>query len=94
MLHFGSDWEDGVDCPGVFLWRFMIARPVQGQGYGEAAIKLLVTHLRAMGIPELYTSFDPGEQGPGGFYERLGFMPTGDFYGDEPEIVLKIHQEE
>ena len=29
MTHSGSDYEDGIDCPGVFLWRFMIAGPYQ-----------------------------------------------------------------
>lgn len=23
MTHTGSDYEDGIDCPGVFLWRFI-----------------------------------------------------------------------
>lgn len=90
MLHFGSDWADGIDCPGVFLWRFMISGVYQGKGYGAAAMKHLVQHLRAMGIPELYTSFHPGTEGPGRFYEKLGFLPTGEFYGDESEVVLKI----
>lgn len=27
LLHTGSDDADGIDCPGVFLWRFMIAGP-------------------------------------------------------------------
>lgn len=92
MLHFGSDWGDGIDCPGVFLWRFMIGGQYQGRGYGEEAIKLLVEHLRALGIPELYTSYLPGADGPGRFYEKLGFLPTGEYYGDEPEVVLKIIQ--
>jgi len=42
MLHIGSDWADGIDCPGVFLWRFMIAKPYQGKGYARAAIKFLI----------------------------------------------------
>lgn len=92
MLHFGSDYADGIDCPGVFLWRLMISGPYQAQGYGEAAMKLLIKHLKAMGIPELYTSYHTGPGGPGRFYERLGFIPTGEYYGDEPEVVLKIHQ--
>jgi diamine N-acetyltransferase len=90
MLHIGSDWEDGIDCPGVFLWRLMISGPHQGKGYGAAAIDLLVEHLRALGIPELYTSYHPGEGGPEAFYHKLGFVPTGNYYGEEPEVVLKM----
>ena len=90
MLHIGSDWEDGIDCPGVFLWRLMIAKDYQGQGYGRAAVNILVNHLKALGIPKLYTSYHLGQGSPEGFYKQLGFNPTGDFYGDEPEIVLEI----
>jgi diamine N-acetyltransferase len=90
MLHLGSDWADGIDCPGVFLWRLMIAQPYQGLGYGKKAIAKLVEHLRALGIPELYTSYSAAEGGPGEFYRKLGFVPTGDYYGDEPEVVLKL----
>lgn len=91
MLHIGSDWEDGIDCPGVFLWRLMISKPYQGKGYGIAAVELLISHLRSLGIPELYTSYAIGPASPKGFYDRLGFKPTGDFYGEEPEVVLKLN---
>ena len=90
LLHIGSDWQDGIDCPGVFLWRFMIAGNHQGFGYGQAAMACLVDHLRALGIPQLFTSYDPGEEGPGKFYEKLGFVPTGEYYDDEPEVVLEL----
>ncbi len=90
MLHIGSDWEDGIDCHGVFLWRLMIAKPYQGRGYGRAAIELVISHLRSLGIPELYTSYQLGSGSPKGFYDQLGFKPTGSYYGDEPEVVLKM----
>jgi diamine N-acetyltransferase len=90
MLHLGSDWADGIDCPGVFLWRLMIAQPYQGLGYGKKAMAKLIDHLRAFGIPELYTSYKTGEGGPGEFYRKFGFVPTGDYYGDEPEVVLEL----
>lgn len=90
MLHYGSDWADGIDCPGVFLWRFMISGQQQGKGLGTAAMYLLIDHLRALGIPELYTSYHHGDGGPEAFYRKLGFVPTGNYYGEEPEVVLKL----
>ena len=88
MLHIGSDYDDGIDCPGVFLWRFMIAKPYQGLGYGRQAIDRLLDHLRAQGTPELYTCCGLGEASPEGFYKQLGFAPTGEWYGDEVELKL------
>ncbi len=90
MLHQGSDWDDGIDCPGVYLWRFMIARPFQGKGIGKKAIDLVVRDLKARGIRELYTSYGLGEASPEGFYKGLGFVRTGDSYGEAPEAVLKF----
>ena len=90
MTHTGSDYEDGIDCPGVYLWRFMIAGPQQGKGYGRLALEKLIQHLKAMGVPVLYTSCTQGEASPEGFYRKLGFTPTGDHYGDEIELVLQL----
>lgn len=90
MTHTGSDYEDGIDCPGVFLWRLMIAAPYQGKGYGKRALEKLILHLKAMGVPLLYTSCGQGEGSPEGFYRRLGFRPTGDNYGDEIELALQV----
>ena len=91
LLHTGSDYEDGIDCPGVYLWRFMIAGPYQGQGYGRQAMQRLLGQLRAQGIPELYTSCGQGQASPEGFYRQLGFTPTGGLYGDEIELLLKLN---
>ncbi len=88
LLHIGSDYADGIDCPGVFLWRFMIAGSHQGKGYGWAAMQFLFKHLRSLGVPELYTSCSQGEASPEAFYHKLGFTPTGDTYGDEIELKL------
>lgn len=90
MLHIGADHDDGIDCPGVFLWRLMIAGPHQGRGYGEQAIALVIRDLKARGIGELYVSYGLGDASPERFYKRLGFVPTGGMYDEEVEAVLKF----
>jgi diamine N-acetyltransferase len=87
MLHFGSDYDDGIDCHGAFLWRLMIAGPHQGNGYGKQAVDFLVMHLKSQGYRELYTCCGQGEGSPEGFYRKYGFVSTGDYYGDEIELV-------
>ena len=72
--------------------RNMVAGPFQGKGYGARAIHRLLAHLRSMGVRELYTCCETGPAGPEGFYRRLGFEPTGDCYGDQPEYVLRLDE--
>jgi diamine N-acetyltransferase len=71
-----------------FLWRLLIDRRHQGRGIGRAVLAQLVDLVRAEGATELLTSYEPGEGGPGPFYQRLGFQPTGEI--DDGEIVLRL----
>ena len=61
-------------------------------GEGNLRGHRLLAHLRSMGVRELYTSCETGPAGPEGFYRRLGFEPTGDCYGDQPEYVLRLDE--
>lgn len=90
MVHDGSDWDDGIDCPGPYLWRFMIARPFQNRGFGKQAISKIAARLRSRGNRELYTSFGLGSGSPQAFYEKLGFSPTGGMFDEEVEVVLSL----
>jgi GNAT superfamily N-acetyltransferase len=72
-----------------FLWRLMIDRRYQGMGFGEAAMELIVEHVRSQpGAVGLATSYVPLAGGPGEFYHRLGFVDTGQEDGGELETVL------
>ncbi|NJM08145.1 GNAT family N-acetyltransferase [Candidatus Gracilibacteria bacterium] len=62
-----------------FLWRFMIDARFQSHGYGRTALELLFDHVRALpNADALYTSCVPAEGGPGPFYEKMGFVYTGE----------------
>ncbi|MBF6216373.1 GNAT family N-acetyltransferase [Nocardia farcinica] len=87
MLHTGYDYEDGIECHGVFLWRLMIAGPYQGRGIGRKAVEMVVESLKARGISELHTSYGEGPGSPEPFYKALGFVPSGDRYGEDDEEV-------
>ena len=88
MLHIGADHDDGIDYPGAFLWRFMIAGPHQGLGFGRRTIERLVADLRARGFKELRLSCHEVEGGPEPFYRGLGFVPTGGRYAEDGEMTL------
>ena len=75
--------------PNYFLWRFMIAEPCQGRGYGAQAIQRLVEYVQTRPIArELGVSCEPGPEGPTQFYIKQGFVSTGELL--DGELVLKM----
>lgn len=78
MTHTGSDYEKGMDCPGLFLWSFMLGSPWQGKGYGRQALDELIQQLKAMGIPLLYTSFGQGEGSPKALIANWALSPLAE----------------
>lgn len=86
MLYIGpeDDTQPADDQPVFhFLWRLMIGAAHQGKGYGRRALELLMGRLRGEGVTHLAVSCDPGDDGPEGFYRRLGFERDGKWYGVE-----------
>ena len=71
-----------------FLWKLLIDARHQGKGYGREVVRQVVALVREHGGAELLTSHVPGEGGPGGFYARLGFVPTG-AVDSQGEVILR-----
>ena len=77
--------------PDYFLWRFMIAGPHQGKGYGRRAIELLVEYVKTRpGAKELEVSCGQGPGSPEAFYRRLGFKHTGKMFDGEVGLSLAL----
>ena len=75
-----------------FLWRFMIAEPCQGRGYGAQAIQRLVEYVKTRpNAKELGVSCGQGPGSPLEFYVKQGFVSTGEVM--ESELVLKMSLE-
>ncbi|MFI5585678.1 GNAT family N-acetyltransferase [Amycolatopsis sp. NPDC051758] len=85
-------WNVPPGRPGVlgpyFLWRLLIDGRHQGRGFGRAVLDEVVVLVRADGGTELLTSHQPDEDGPGPFYRKYGFRPTGEV--DDGETVLRL----
>jgi diamine N-acetyltransferase len=79
--------EDGPDV--CYLWRFMIDAAHQRRGYGLAALRLVIEHVRTLqGVTRLRTSYVPSPGNASPLYERAGFRPTGAV--DDGEVVLEL----
>jgi diamine N-acetyltransferase len=85
---------DVTPVPGTiigpwFLWKLLIDERHQRHGYGRAALLQVAEIVRNAGAVELLTSYTTGEGEPWPFYERLGFVPTGE-RDDAGEVILSL----
>jgi GNAT superfamily N-acetyltransferase len=70
-----------------FLWKLIIDERYQGSGFGGEVVRQVAALVRAAGATELLTSYAPEDGGPAGFYQRLGFIPTGEVDNNGEPIV-------
>ncbi len=86
-------WDVTPQPPDIigpwFLWKLIVDERHQGRGIGRAIIEEVIRRIRAEGATQLLTSHVMGEGGPDGFYERLGFVPTGSF-DPQGERILRL----
>jgi diamine N-acetyltransferase len=71
-----------------YLWRLMIAAKHQGKGYGLRAVELLVERIKASGNAKVLSTShlkNDGDAGP--FYQKLGFVYTGEMLGDIDHVM-------
>jgi diamine N-acetyltransferase len=92
--------SDNVEDPGedllgpYLLWRLLIDAPYQRHGYGTATIDAVVDYLRTRpAAAALLTSCGQGEGSPQPFYERYGFVDTGEIKWDEVVLRLDLDKE-
>ena len=79
-------YEDG---PYIALWRFMIDARYQMHGFGAQAMHLLIHHASTRpGVMNMLLSFVPKDNNPEIFYQRFGFVRTGE--ADAGEFVMKL----
>jgi diamine N-acetyltransferase len=85
-----SDEVEGSDYIAQYLWKLLIDARHQRRGYGTAALDLVAEYFRARpGIEVMWTSAGQGEGSPIPFYERYGFVRTGDIVFDD-EVLLRL----
>jgi diamine N-acetyltransferase len=91
MLSDGITDPDPTLLGPYYLWRLLIDRQHQGRGYGTAAIDLVVAHVRTRPDAQaLLVSCWVGPATPIPFYERYGFVRTGEVHDGEPVLALAL----
>ncbi len=96
MLSYGC--EDWPDAPAIAhdnycIWRLMIDRRFQGQGYGKAALEAALGYIRTLpcGPAEwCWLSYEPENTVAKALYHAYGFRETGDMDGGEAIAALRL----
>jgi len=95
MLHYETaemcehKSNEGQPCYGI--WRFMIDKNHQGNGYGKAAMHVILKLLRTKPLgeaPAIYLSYHPDNVGARNLYKSVGFTETGEV--DDDELVARL----
>ena len=85
--------SDEVDGPGYiphYLWKLLIDERYQRRGFGTATLDLIADYFRGRpGVDVLSTSAGQGDGSPIAFYERYGFVQTGEIVFDD-EVLLRL----
>jgi diamine N-acetyltransferase len=64
------------------IWRLNVAAEAQGNGVGRFAVDAVAEEARRRGNSRLTVLWEKGKDGPENFYLKLGFVPTGELFGE------------
>lgn len=90
MAFLDIPWGDSPDDLRSGLWRLNIAADVQSNGYGRFAVDAVCAQIRSRGGTRAFVTWEPRAGGPGPFYLKLGFRPTGEHSGGQVVGVLDL----
>lgn len=70
------------------IWRLNVDARAQRSGVGRYAVRTVLDEARRRGGTRATVLWVPAPGGPGPFYERLGFVPTGEqFHGETVGVI-------
>lgn len=97
MIGYDCVWRENLDFAknSYYIWRFMIDRRYQGNGYGRAALKLAIDFVRTApcGKAEYcWLSYEPENEIARKLYLSMGFEEKLELCKEDEEIpaVLKL----
>ena len=71
-----------------WLWRFMIDRKLQGNGYGSAAMEKIIDYFKSQGADHILLSTKASNTVALSLYHKYQFAETGEM--NEDEIILRL----
>ncbi len=87
---FAFDPEEKDEDDRYWLWRFMIDKNEQDQGYGQAALQEIMKYFRDNGADRLFLSTEPENERGLHVYHKAGFRETGIIDSDEAVLMRML----
>ena len=87
MLAFCHE-DDPEDLELFWIFRLMIDRHHQGNGYGIDAMRLAIEQIRKLGATRVRTMHKPENSAAAAIYAKLGFRPAGEL--DDGDCLLEL----
>lgn len=89
----GDEDEPNIAAENYCIWRFMIDKAYQKQGFGKKAMQAAIDYLRSWpcGKAEYcWLSYETDNVGAKALYHSFGFVENGEMDGEEMVAVLKL----
>ena len=98
MIAYDCPWATkyyGLPERYYYIWRFMIDKKYQGQGFGTEALRLAIEYIKTFPAGEsdaIWLSYEPENKDARSLYLKAGFVERLDLHKDDMEIpaVLKL----
>lgn len=85
---FAFDLASSDPNDRYWLWRFMIDKRLQGNGYGASALETIIQYFRSHGANHILLSTKETNTAALSLYRKYQFVETGEMNDDE--IVLRL----
>ncbi len=83
FIHGNFDPENEHEEFRACIWRINVDAELQAQGVGRFLTQALAEEAKHRGFDHITVLWEPGEEGPGEFFHRIGFRDVGETaYGD------------
>lgn len=84
-----ANWDAENEIPEFRsgIWRLNVADEAKGRGVGRFAVTEVAAEARRRGFDRITVLWEPADDGPEGFYLRLGFRKDGELFGETVGVL-------
>ncbi|VEP12863.1 Spermidine acetyltransferase [Hyella patelloides LEGE 07179] len=80
--------DDPPDPKLYWIFRFMIDKDFQGQGYGTKALNLVIDEIKKLGAKRIHTMHKPKNKIAGKLYQKIVFSYIGSL--DDGDLLMEM----